>query len=74
MENTMKFNVTIVNPFLGRNEVQMNVAADRIDFDANTFRFNPHYNACEIVAIEEVSPEYTAAMAGYFVEFGTACE
>jgi hypothetical protein len=75
MKETMKsYNVTIVNPFRNSNETHMTVSADRIDFDANTFRYNDHYPACEIVAIEEVPQAKLDAMAAYFNRYGTACE
>ena len=68
------YNVTIINPFRGTKETHMTVSADRIDFDANTFRYNNHYNACEILVIEEVPQAKLDAMAGYFARYGTACE
>lgn len=75
MKNTTtKYNVTIASPFRDGNETQLSVSADRINFDANTFCFNPHYSACEIVAIEEVPQAHAEAMAAYFDRFGTACE
>ena len=68
------YNVKIVNPFRNRPETHMSVYADRIDFDNNTFHYNDHYPACEILAIEEVPQKTLDAMAAYFDRYGTACE
>lgn len=68
------YNVKINNPFRNRPETYATVNEDRIDFENNTFHYNDHYPACEILAIEEVPQAKLDAMAAYFERYGTACE
>ena len=77
-KNVMKcFDVTFIQPWNGRTCTSMEVSADRIyqnDSGEMVYRYNDHYNACEVVTACEVPQSRLDAQAAYFNKYGTACE
>ena len=77
-KNVMKqFDVTYIEPWTGREVTSIEVSADRIyqnDSGEMVFRYNDHYNACEVVTACEVPQDRLDAKAAYFKRYGTACE
>ena len=72
-----QFDVTYVCPWSGREVTSVEVSADRLyqnDSGEMVFRYNDHYNACEVVTACEVSQDRLDAKASYFKQYGTACE
>tara|TARA_Y100000592_G_scaffold48504_1_gene76815 strand:- start:486 stop:743 length:258 start_codon:yes stop_codon:yes gene_type:complete len=77
-KNVMKcFDVTYICPWNGREMTSIEASADRLyqnDSGEMVFRYNDHYNACEVVTAVEVPQSRLDAKAAYFKRFGTACE
>ena len=76
--NVMKcFDVTYIEPWTGREVTSIEVSADRIyqnDSGEMVFRYNDHYNACEVVTACEVPQDRLDAKLAYFKRYGTAGE
>tara|TARA_B100002019_G_scaffold172506_1_gene149111 strand:+ start:193 stop:450 length:258 start_codon:yes stop_codon:yes gene_type:complete len=77
-KNVMKqFDVTYICPWNDREVTEIEVSANRIyqnDSGEMVFRYNDHYNACEVVTACEVPQSRLDAKAAYFARFGTANE
>ena len=72
-----QFDVKFIQPWNGRPCTAKEVSSDQLsqnDSGETVFRYNDHYNACEVVSVKEVSQSYLAAKAAYFKRYGTACE
>ena len=72
-----QFDVTYVCPWSGREVTSVDVFAEDIyqnDSGEMVFRYNDHYNACEVVTACEVPQSRIDAKMAYFKQFGTACE
>lgn len=72
-----QFDVTFIQPWNGRPCKAVEVSRDTLsqnDSGETVFRYNHHYNACEVVEVVEVPQSRLDAKAAYFKRFGTACE
>ena len=72
-----EYNVKFICPWNGRQMRSMEVSESSIYMAESgeiVYRYNDHYNACEVVEVEEVSQAHLDAKAAYFKKYGTACE
>ena len=71
------FDVKAIDPTTNRPCLFMSVPQNQLyqnEHGETRFRYNDHYNDCEVISVE-VEPQSTRdAMAAYFERYGTACE
>ena len=72
-----QFDVTFIQPWNGKTCTAVEAFADQLymsDSGEMVYRYNHHYDACEVVTAVEGSQDRLDAKAAYFKRFGTACE
>ena len=78
MTTTKKqFDVKAIDPCTGRPCTFKHVSRDRLrqnDSGETVFRYNDHYDSCEVISVVEVPQAELDAMAAYFKRYGTANE
>lgn len=72
-----RFDVKAIDPTTGRPTTFRSVSRDQLrqnDSGETVFRYNDHYNSCEVISVAEVPQAKLDAMASYFKKYGTANE
>ena len=72
-----QFDVKAIDPTTGRPTTFRSVSRDQLrqnDSGETVFRYNDHYNSCEVISVVEVPQEKLDAMRRYFEKYGTANE
>ena len=77
MTNKKHFDVKIICPIRGNEVTHKHVSSDSLrqnDSGETVFRYNDHYDSCEVISVVEVPQSTMDAMARYFEKYGTANE
>jgi hypothetical protein len=77
MTTKKHFDVTIICPIRGNEVTHKHVSSDSLrqnDSGETVFRYNDHYDSCEVISVVEVPQSKMDAMARYFEKYGTANE
>ncbi len=72
-----RFDVKAIDPTTNRPCTFRSVSRDQLrqnDSGETVFRYNDHYNSCEVISVVEVPQAKLDAMASYFKKYGTANE
>ena len=72
-----QFDVKAIDPRTGRPCTFKHVSGDQLrqnEHGETVYRFNDHYDSCEVISVVEVPQEKLDAMAAYFKRYGTANE
>ena len=71
------FDVKAIDPTTGRPCTFKHVSRDQLrqnEHGETVFRYNDHYDSCEVISVVEVPQAQLDAMAAYFERYGTANE
>ena len=72
-----QFDVKAIDPTTGRPTTFRSVYRNQLrqnEHGETVFRYNDHYDSCEVISVVEVSQAKLDAMASYFDKYGTANE
>ena len=71
------FDVKAIDPITNRPCTFRSVSRDQLrqnDSGETVFRYNDHYDSCEVISVVEVPQAKMDSMARYFEKYGTANE
>ena len=72
-----RFDVKAIDPTTGRPTTFRSVSRDQLrqnDSGETVFRYNDHYDSCEVISVVEIPQEKLDAERRYFEKYGTANE